>query len=416
MNVFFMDIIRSKSCLTFVSGICVVVFLCCTEWLSAQSPQYITDSLLTSDGYRTFVLHLPPAYNLGKPLPLMLAFHGGGGVGWQSIAFQSQLTPTSDSAGFILVYPEGKSFSGSQYVGWNAGFCCPPSSMRNVDDVAFVDALLNLLIKRYRVDTTRIYAVGSSNGGMLALRLACSLGHRLAAIGVNAASHVHFPCAPSRPIPIINFHSRKDSNVVYTGGFGPNSVAKVPYPSQDSLLNLWQRFNKCTVRDTVRNGRDTGYTFIKLRQCSSGVEIHHYATSDGGHSWAGGPPKPDEDVSQQIQATTLLWDFLRQFTSNNAAITSVFQPDATPASALFDVSPNPISDEATIRILFSEQTVIRLSMYDIFGREMLRICEGEQSAGHHEYTFSAQRLPQSAYFLRLQTLSLCYTKPIQVLR
>jgi predicted esterase len=51
-----------------------------------------------------------------------------------------------------------------------------------VDDVAFVDALLDTLSETYCLDLDRLYATGFSNGGMFAWQAATSLAHRFAAV------------------------------------------------------------------------------------------------------------------------------------------------------------------------------------------------------------------------------------------
>ena len=85
----------------------------------------------------------------------------------------------------IVVYPDG--------VGVGATSCWSIPGMVNVgqcfydvgnDDVGFINALIDEMIRRYSIDESRIYAAGFSNGGMMALNLACRLSHRIAAFGV----------------------------------------------------------------------------------------------------------------------------------------------------------------------------------------------------------------------------------------
>jgi len=55
---------------------------------------------------RTYLLHLSPAYDGKEALPLLFAFHGGGGDG----AGMEKLTHLSDIAGargFLVAYPDG---------------------------------------------------------------------------------------------------------------------------------------------------------------------------------------------------------------------------------------------------------------------------------------------------------------------
>jgi polyhydroxybutyrate depolymerase len=182
------------------------------------------------------------------------------------------------------------------------------------DDVGFVDAMLNRLIDDYPIDTSRIYATGSSNGGMMCYRLACELGHRIAAIAPNACSHMPVNCNPANKMPIISFHSKVDPIVFYTGGLGGNPIlASIYFPSQDSVRHIWKNLNSCLSIDTVINGNGNNFDFIKVTDCACNVELHHYATTDGSHSWPGGNPN-NNPVSTQISATDLLWSFFQNYT------------------------------------------------------------------------------------------------------
>lgn len=273
---------------------------------------YYRDSVLVQGEYRYYNVHLPKYYNNFSIVPMIIAFHGGGGWGWASIRSQSSLTYLSDLENFIIVYPEGKRFLTTTYCGWNAGQCCEPSSLNNVDDVGFVNIMMDSLNKKYHVDEKRIYAVGSSNGGMFCLRLACELSERIAAIAVNAGTQTYFDCHPIQPVPIINFHSVLDSTVLFEGGLGNEiPINGVDFVSQDSMISIWKNLNNCTSKDTIYSGADTSYTLIRLRNCSCEyLTADFYFTTDGGHSWPGGLTNGNP-VSTQIIATYLLWDFFK---------------------------------------------------------------------------------------------------------
>jgi polyhydroxybutyrate depolymerase len=243
--------------------------------------------------------HLPTGYNPSIQYPLVLCFHGGQNgaqssqLGWQAIAFMSKLSQKADSAGFIVVYPEGTVINNNRT--WNAGGCCQPATTNNIDDVGFVSLLIDTLIHNYPVDSVRVYASGSSNGALLCYRLACEIPHKIAAIASVSGTQEFFPCNPSQKMPVINFHSKADIAVPYNGGVGEGPSGTY-FTSQDSSMQIWTALNNCLERDTVFNGGDSNYTYIRIHNCSCNVEYHHYATSDGGHSWPGGNPnKPNND-------------------------------------------------------------------------------------------------------------------------
>lgn len=182
---------------------------------------------------------------------------------------------------------------------------------QNFDDVGFVDNLLDTLFSIYSIDTARAYATGYSNGGMFCYRLACELSHRIAAIAPVACSQMFYPCNPIHKVPVISFHSKVDPIVYYTGG--NLGFTNIYLPSQDSTMKFWSQKNNCQTRDTIMDGNGTNYDFVKISNCSCNVEIHHYATTDGSHSWPGGNPT-NNPVSTQISATDLLWEFFKKYT------------------------------------------------------------------------------------------------------
>ena len=242
------------------------------------------DSIYNENNDRTYLLHLPTAYSGTTDLPLIIAMHGGFGNAF-NIEYQSQLSIKADAEKFIVVYPEGvKSILGIR--SWNAGWCCGYASNYNVDDMGFINALLDTLFSKYSIDTTRIYATGISNGGFMAYRLACELSNRIAAIAPVSASMGMTSCNPQRPVPIISFHSYLDTNVPFNGGIGSGPSGHYN-PPQDSVLNAWAGMNNCAVlNDTIVN--NSQYTEINWNNCDCNVEIQQFITQDGGHSWPGG--------------------------------------------------------------------------------------------------------------------------------
>ena len=179
--------------------------------LTSVFGQNIYDSIYVGNRWRTYMTHLPTGYNPANHYPLVFCFHGGqngaqqSALGWQAIAYMSKMTQKADSVGFIVVYPEGSVINNNRT--WNAGSCCPPAMNNNIDDVGFVNRLIDTLMNDYSVDSIRVYASGSSNGAMLCFRLACELSNRIAAFATISAAQEYFPCNPVNKVPIINFHS-----------------------------------------------------------------------------------------------------------------------------------------------------------------------------------------------------------------
>ena len=70
---------------------------------------------------------------------------------------------------FIFVFPEGSGPNPNE-LSWNAGFCCRSAMQSGVDDVNFLDQILDMLRKEMHIDRRRVYVAGFSNGALLAYR------------------------------------------------------------------------------------------------------------------------------------------------------------------------------------------------------------------------------------------------------
>lgn len=368
-----------------------LIFLNITIHCSLFGQTDLYDSIYVGSVWRKYNTHLPSGYSLNTKYPLILGFHGGQQAatsmqGWTVFAYQSNLSEKADNSGFIVVYPEGLVFN--QNRSWNAGNCCPPSLNQNVDDVGFIDKLLNKLFQKYSIDTTRVYATGSSNGGMLCYRLACELSNRFAAIAPNACSQMYNPCNPENKIPVISFHSKADPIVFYNGGLGgAPPLNSIYFPSQDSTMKIWTQKNNCEKRDTVINGNGNNFDFIKIHACSCNVEIHHYATTDGSHSWPGGNPN-NNPVSSQISATDLLWSFFQNYTTG---CLSTHNKDAYIKETEVKPLTNPFTNKINLSNLSGTE---KFFLINFFGQTTWQ--------GDHINNYDFSEIPKGLYILIIQ--------------
>ena len=283
---------------------------------------------LSHDGReRMYRLHVPPGRGGEGPGPVVLAFHGGGG---NAVQFEtsSNLPELAREEGFLLVFPDGTG-PGSLHT-WNAGGCCGSAAGEGVDDVGFVDALLDHLSERVELDPARIYATGHSNGGMMSYRLAAELGHRIAAVAPVGGAMILDTFDPLRPVPILHIHSVDDPRALYEGGTGPSfpgTNVRVDHRPVEEALALWRGVNGCPDTPTTvetRAGaagtRSAGHTATLLRwsPCTSGAPVEHWRLTGAGHPWpgaAGGGFResivgPGTDV---VDAPQAVWNFVSSF-------------------------------------------------------------------------------------------------------
>lgn len=215
---------------------------------SAKAQFQINDSLSFQNQYRIYNLYVPKSYSGDNSYPLVLIFHGTGGNGAEFL-IESNLITVADTAGFLVVSP-----TATDAMGGNWNWYKP--EITGVDDPAFVSTLLDTLIKKYSIDTDRIYCTGQSRGGLFCYALACKLSNRITAIAPIAGTMFTIDiesCAPSHPMPVFHIHGTRDEIVPLTG----RDFRFLPVPM---VLDFWCNKNK-TDRKLIIS------TFTELDLC-----------------------------------------------------------------------------------------------------------------------------------------------------
>jgi polyhydroxybutyrate depolymerase len=235
---------------------------------------------------RTAVVHLPAATIGTEPLPVVLSFHGLSGNPAVQEATDG-LTTKADEKGFVVVYPEGLPVGLNDQITGVAGWD-PDGS--EVDEVAFVTALLDELGTRVCVDTSRVYATGFSAGAYLASTLACEIPDRIAAVAPVSGAYQSTACASDRPTPIMAFHGVDDIWVPYDGR--QSATAGTFVPVLDAIAAQATR-NGCTGGPDVQ---DVTPTVQRLTWTGCAAPTVLYRLEGHGHAWPGHPLPYSEDL------------------------------------------------------------------------------------------------------------------------
>jgi polyhydroxybutyrate depolymerase len=281
----------------------------CAAFVRAEGGPGDKPGQLTVGGReRAWLVHVPPRYDGKTSLPVVIVLHGGGGSSLGA-ARQSGMSLKADKENFLAVYPDGTGPLKNRLLTWNSGNCCGYAMKSNVDDVAFIRAMLDRLQRDYTVDAKRVFVTGISNGAMMAYRLACEMSDRIAAIApVSGAQNVE--CPRAGPVSVIIFHGTKDQNVLLDGGeptkhFGPPRTDR----SVAYAASFWAARNGCAGRPQQQQTailRTDVYT-----GCKGGTGISVNIVENGGHSWPGGERMSAvlDEPSRQVSATDLMWTF-----------------------------------------------------------------------------------------------------------
>jgi len=252
----------------------------------------VSDELIdTPDGrQRHFRVYLPSQLPEGRPVPLLLALHGGLGSSDQ-FAVNSGFDELAESNGFIVVYPDGIRAVPDRpgFQTWNGGYCCGPAARQNVDDVGYVRFLIVLLSKRYPIDSSRVFAAGHSNGAIMAYRLACEMSDLVVAIGVQAGSSGTEDCRPALPVSVLHIHGLSDTNHPIDGGRG-TGVSGVEFRSGRDAVRTMATLDGCSSDPDFATLRPNPDVEISTwSDCDSGVEVRLITVEGATHAWMGHP-------------------------------------------------------------------------------------------------------------------------------
>ena len=269
---------------------------------------------------RFYKIHLPQGYDNNQPAALILNFHGGAGSP-DDQQIQSKMDEVSDQQGFIVVYPAGTGTGGDHNLFFNAGNVHGYAKAHNVNDIGFVEYIIQDLEKKFTIDPTRIFCTGFSNGAKFCYLLAARLSHVIAAIGAVSGTTA-FPkdeYKPQRCVSIIHFHGTADPVNPYEGGSGLPLIEKISGTTVyntpvKEMISHFVEVNECRKGSCriIQKGN---------AQCESygpgkeGTEVILWTLIGGGHTWPGGestlPKFMAGGVSNDICASELIWEFFK---------------------------------------------------------------------------------------------------------
>ncbi len=339
-----------------------------TFWINtvfSQSGTTIIDSIYSpysGGNYRSYRLYIPPIYSGSVSVPLILNLHG-----YTSNAYQQQMLYTSsfmqiaDTAGFLMVYPQGtKDSYGNAF--WNSG----TYSISIVNDTTFLNQLIDSLQSSYNVDPTKIYMTGFSNGAIMSHYMACFCNKKITAIAsVSGTILKSWPnCNPNKNVPVMHLHGTSDAIVSYNGDANMLSA--------DSTVMKWVFINNCNPVPSYSMVPNTniidGSTAEHYRYFQSGnpksiVEL--FKLNNAGHTCPGSPYGFGA-TNLDINGPTEIWRFFRQFSSSDfTTYAKTITKDID-----FILYPNPTSD--IIYVYSSSTPINQIEIKDITGKIILK--------------------------------------------
>jgi len=273
---------------------------------------------------RSYLIHVPKDYEEELPLPLVVVLHGAFSTA-REIERQSGFSALADLHKFLVAYPNAAYGILGLLQHWNAGHCCGKAASDNLDDVGFLDAVIEDVQAQFCLDRDRIYMIGFSNGGMMAFRYAAERSGRIAAAGAIAASiggkasegdSIWIIPEPEHVVPIIYFHGKNDLHVPYAGGRSPKKGGEREYVSVARSIEFWVIRNRCLKpkRTTMEcSGMVRKDSWVDKQDRN---DVVLYSIQDWGHKWPGRYFTDGLDENNSLKgfdAGEMIWEFFRRY-------------------------------------------------------------------------------------------------------
>jgi polyhydroxybutyrate depolymerase len=260
-------------------------------------------TITTRDGARDAILIRA---SKRRPAPTVIVLHGRF-VSAERTIVKYRFDETALGHGFNAVFPDGMGRR------WQDGRMNGPKHA--TDDVGFLRALVDRLVKDGIADRRRIYLAGISNGGMMSYTLACKAGDLFAGMAtvISSMPKVDADCR-LRPMPVVMINGSKDPVMPYEGGAVARLKKQGAVIGADPTFRRFGIANGCSHVVTTPmpdSNPDDGVSILKRQWvgCRSGRPVIAYDILGGGHAVPGpnslpvhffGKASPDIDTAATI--------------------------------------------------------------------------------------------------------------------
>ena len=255
---------------------------------------------------RYYLIYTPTTITDNDEAPVLFALHGYGSSAETHKAYTMH-EPFANTNKAIVVYAQGYKLetaltSSSSH--WNVGAWTIGST---VDDIDFINTVIDLIDDKAVINKNRIYSSGMSNGGFMSYNLACNLSSRIAAIisvTGSFSTEMLADCNPEHPTPVMQIHGTLDPTVPFNGN---SALGMVPI---ETTLEFWADYNLCnpvpeiSVIDFFDLGMSVDHKVYK--ECQNNVRVELFKSSGMDHTW------PIESI-YGVGATKEIWSFINQY-------------------------------------------------------------------------------------------------------
>ena len=212
-----------------------------------------------------------------EQLPVVIALHGLGGDA-NAMLNATDWRGAVERDRFIAVFPQGVANS------WNMGPCCPPANLLQIDDFAYLDAVVTQVTTPPEVDAERLYLTGFSNGGIMSYAVVCARPGVYAALAPMSGSNVS-GCAPTQPISLLHQHGDPDTTVPFDGSLSFSQLlSAADFPPVPQSVAAWAAADRCPSTPTTSTDGN-GIDKTEWSPCGDDTRVELVRLPGVGHAW-----------------------------------------------------------------------------------------------------------------------------------
>lgn len=391
-----------------------ILFICFFSLSFLQAQQTESHNIVHDGLDREYHIYIPVSYDGATSVPLLFVFHGYGGNA-RDLMRWGDMRSVADTAGFILIVPQGyKDHRGSPH--WNVGSWTIGST---VDDIGFIEKIINRTSDEFNLDLKRVYSYGHSNGGYFSFELACQLGNKIAAIGSiggTMSTESYDSCEPSHNTSVITVHGTSDPIVYYTGGRPYNSKSQV------ETLRYWVDFNNTNISPEIIEVPDSDKNdgsqveLYKYDGGTNGTSVHHFKVINGGHSW------PGRYGNMDIIATSEIWKFVSKFNIEGLISNeSTYLEEEIKSGNSYGIKleqnyPNPFNPSTNIDFYLPEMAQVSLTVYNHIGQKITNVVDRKFLKGNQSVMLNLNDFSSGLYLYKLATPEHSITKTMTLIK
>lgn len=160
------------------------------------------------------------------------------------------------------------------------------------------------------------------------------------------------------------------------------------------------------------------YVFFGSWDMDGEYDVHFSAyTTIGGVVGKSGDVNGD-GVDDIMWGSTIPFGYVNIYAGDSSwAVSVIERPEETPSYfALFEAFPNPFNDETNIAFELPESGEVVLAVYDLQGREVVRLVEEFRPAGFYREKFRPIGLASGIYFARMMLDGQSFMKKLVLLK